>query len=323
VVDLAGVTKAYGANPVVRGLDLRIGAGEIFTLLGPSGCGKTTTLRMIAGLEAPDAGTIRIGDEDVTRLPPERRRLGMVFQSYAVWPHRTVRENVAYPLTLRGEPDASAKADAALARVRLGGMGDRWPHTLSGGQQQRVALARALAARPRVLLLDEPLSNLDAGLREELRHLIVALAREERLTVVLVTHDQEEALGMSDRVGVMHEGRLAQVADPRTLYESPDTAFVARFVGTLNEVDGERRGGRLLVGGVDVGEASGADGAVRVAFRPEHARFADTGVPARVEASAFRGASTRYRVRIGDALVVVDASGDAGPCLRLDRTLIL
>ncbi|MFZ5478218.1 MAG: ABC transporter ATP-binding protein [Myxococcota bacterium] len=323
MVDLEGLTKAYGRSAVVRGLDLRIATGEIFTLLGPSGCGKTTTLRMIAGLEQPDAGTIRIGGDDVTRLPPERRRLGMVFQSYAVWPHRSVRDNVAYPLVLRGERDAAAQADAALARVRLAGMGDRWPHTLSGGQQQRVALARALAAKPRVLLLDEPLSNLDAGLREELRALIVALAREERLTVVLVTHDQEEALGMSDRVGVMAEGRLAQVADPRTLYENPDGPFVARFVGTLNELPGERRDGRLRVGGVDVGEHPGPDGAVTIGFRPEHARFAPEGLPARVESSAFRGATTRYRVRVGDTLVVVDAAGSPGPCLRLDRTLVL
>ena len=319
MVMLTGIQKRYGDNPVVRGLDLSIATGEIFTLLGPSGCGKTTTLRMIAGLETPDAGTITLGGDDVTRVPTERRRLGMVFQTYAVWPHRNVRDNVAYPLRLAGDPDARRRADEVLARVGLGGFGDRWPATLSGGQQQRVALARVLAARPRVLLLDEPLSNLDAGLREELGGQIVSLARDEGLTVVLVTHDQGEALSMSDRVGVMHAGVLQQVADPRTLYESPANGFVARFVGTLCEMDATCTGGR--VEGV-ASRVDAPDGPVRIGFRPEWSEFAETGLPVQVVSTAYRGATTRYHVRVQGQDAVVDAR-TPGPFLRITRAIVL
>jgi iron(III) transport system ATP-binding protein len=323
-VELRAIWKSYGGPPVVRGLDLHLAAGEIFTLLGPSGCGKTTTLRMIAGLERPEQGEIWIGGEQVAGqgryVEPEHRRLGMVFQSYAVWPHRSVLENVAYPLRLQGRPEAADRARAALADVQLQGLEQRYPHQLSGGQQQRVALARALVAEPRVLLLDEPLSNLDAGLREQMRLLIARLARSRGLTVVLVTHDQEEALSISDRIGVMVGGKLAQVADPRTLYGAPATRFVARFVGTLNSLPAERRGGRVEPGGL---LDPGPDGPVEIGFRPEQVRFAPTGLPATLLSRSFRGPSTRYEVQVSGRELLIDAQGEPGPCIQLDGAFVL
>jgi iron(III) transport system ATP-binding protein len=319
-VELQGVVKGWGGNTVVKGVDLSVRPGERFTLLGPSGCGKTTILRMVAGLETPDAGTIDIGGARVAGdgrfVPPEARGLGMVFQSYAVWPHRTVRDNVAYPLRLRGVADADAQADAALAKVKLGAMGDRMPGTLSGGQQQRVAVARALAARPRVLLLDEPLSNLDAALREELGAEIAEIARDSGLTVIMVTHDQAEALALSDRVGVMHGGVLQQVGTPEALYAAPVNLRVARCTGPLGELPALRAGGRVRVGGVDLGESTGPDGAVTLAFRPEEARFVERGgLPCTVLGRLYRGATARWRVRVDTgatpAELVLDAPADA------------
>jgi ABC-type Fe3+/spermidine/putrescine transport system ATPase subunit len=319
-VTLDQITKAYGDNAIVKGIDLALRRGEIFTLLGPSGCGKTTTLRMVAGLERPDSGTLSIGGRVVAGpgvfVPPEDRRLGMVFQSYAVWPHRTVAENVAYPLALRKDPDAASKTKAILARVRLDGLAERYPHMLSGGQQQRVALARALVANPEVLLLDEPLSNLDAGLREELRGTIAELAREQGLTVLLVTHDQEEALSISDRVGVMLGGRLEQVSPPAELYSEPKNATLARFVGTLNTLPGLRRDGRLSP--LDKADP-GPDGPVTIGFRPEWARFASEGIAVAPVSSSYRGASTRHRLRAGEAELVIDAPGAPGAFIQIDR----
>jgi iron(III) transport system ATP-binding protein len=322
-VKLAGVSKSWG-KPVLRSMDLEVKTGEIFALLGPSGCGKTTALRIVAGLETPDEGTVHVDEQLVAgpgvALPPEARGLGMVFQSYAVWPHMKVLDNVAWPLRLRKQPDADAAARAALARVRLQGFEDRWPGTLSGGQQQRVAIARALASRPRVLLLDEPLSNLDAGLREELRDQIAVLAREAGLTVLLVTHDQEEALSMCDRVAVMNEGVIQQVGAPRELYTRPRTRFVARFVGNLNTLPAVRAAGRVTPGDLD---DPGPDGPVEIGFRPESARFADTGVPCVVERSVYRGAFTRHHVRVGDRELLVDGDAETGPCLALRDAWVL
>lgn len=346
IVTLAGLRKSFGDTEVVRGVDLTLLTGEIFTLLGPSGCGKTTILRMIAGLERPSAGTIHIAGEEVAGgrfVPPEARRLGMVFQSYAVWPHMTVLRNVSWPLTLQAQPDADARARQALAQVKLAGLEDRYPDTLSGGQQQRVALARALASQPRVLLLDEPLSNLDAGLRDQLRAEIAALARAANLSVLLVTHDQEEALSISDRVGVMHAGVLQQVATPTELYERPANAFVAGFVGVMSRLPARRRGGRVHIAGLDL-DAPGPDGPVAVGFRPEWASFGTEGLPCAVEQRAFRGPVTRYYVRVdcGDesagepgasetsaasaadgAAVIVDSSAEPGPALILRRAWVL
>jgi iron(III) transport system ATP-binding protein len=299
-------------------------SGEIFALLGPSGCGKTTALRIVAGLETPDTGTVHVDDQLVAgpgvALPPEARRLGMVFQSYAVWPHMKVLENVAWPLRLRGDADPEGAARAALARVRLDAFADRWPSTLSGGQQQRVAIARALASRPRVLLLDEPLSNLDAGLREDLRDQIAILAREAGLTVLLVTHDQEEALSMCDRVAVMNEGVIQQVGAPRELYLRPRTRFVARFVGNLNTLPATRRDGRVEPGGLD---APGPDGPVEIGFRPEAARFAAAGAPCTVLRSVYRGAFTRHHVQVGDRTILVDGRPETGPCIAVSDAWVM
>jgi len=322
-VRLAGVSKSWG-KPVLRSMDLEVATGELFALLGPSGCGKTTALRLVAGLETPDAGSIHVDDQLVAgpgvAVPPEARQLGMVFQSYAVWPHMSVLDNVAWPLRIKKVPDADARARDALGRVHLGGFEERWPGTLSGGQQQRVAIARALASRPRVLLLDEPLSNLDAGLREELRDQIAVLAREAGLTVLLVTHDQEEALSMCDRVAVMNEGVIQQVGAPRELYTRPRTRFVARFVGNLNALPAERRNGRVEPGGLD---APGPDGPVEIGFRPESARLGEVGVPCVVERSVYRGSFTRHHVRVGDRALLVDGPSQVGPCLQVQDAWVL
>jgi iron(III) transport system ATP-binding protein len=316
-VHIQALHKSYGSVEVVRGLDLGIAHGEVVCLLGPSGCGKTTTLRAVAGLERPNSGTIHIGDTCVsgpnTFVPPEHRRLGMVFQTYAVWPHMTVLANVSFPLRVIGGTDIEAKARAALDSVHLAGLEDRFPHQLSGGQQQRVALARALVAEPRVLLLDEPLSNLDARLRDQMRDEIRALVKRKGVTVLFVTHDQEEALGLSDRVAVMDRGIIQQVDTPQALYNQPRNALVARFVGTLNELAGIRTGAEgVRVAGVDVDalptEGAPDTGPCILGFRPEAAALAETGVPGTIEASAYLGHGMRYRVAVGDHSILVDGT---------------
>jgi spermidine/putrescine ABC transporter ATP-binding subunit len=234
------VSKRFGPVLAVDRVSLEIADGELFTLLGPSGCGKTTLLRLIAGFHQPDAGRIRFGEREVTDLPPYARNIGMVFQNYALWPHMTVFQNVAYGLRLRGLRGAAlaARVEEGLRKVNLAGLGGRYPGQLSGGQQQRVALARALVLNPDILLLDEPLSNLDAKIRVQVRAEIRTLQQELGITTVYVTHDQEEALSLSDRVAVMRDGRVLQLGPPRELYERPRTRFVADFVGTNNLVPG-------------------------------------------------------------------------------------
>ena len=240
-VQFQGVTKTFGSVVAVRDISFTIEAGSLVTLLGPSGCGKTTTLRLIAGLEMPTSGRILIGDRDVTKLPATDRDVSMVFQSYALFPHMTVLENVAYGLRVSGmaKPEAHAKAEDELALVRLEGFGERLPSELSGGQQQRVAVARALILEPQVLLFDEPLSNLDAKLRRRMREEIHDLQRKLGLTSVYVTHDQEEALAVSDRIIVMNNAVVAQEGSPHELYESPVDVFVADFIGDANLVKAE------------------------------------------------------------------------------------
>jgi thiamine transport system ATP-binding protein len=231
----------YGSTTALDGVDLTVESGEFFTLVGPSGCGKTTTLRCLAGFEEPTAGSVRIGGESMAGVPPEAREVGVVFQSYALFPHMTVGENVAYGLRFSGAPEGTTSAERVaelLDLVDLPGFADRDPDTLSGGQQQRVALARALAPEPRLLLLDEPMSALDARLRERLRVQVRAIQRELGLTTVYVTHDQEEALAVSDRVAVIDDGRIEQVGPPRELYDSPRTRFVAEFLGDNNVLTG-------------------------------------------------------------------------------------
>jgi iron(III) transport system ATP-binding protein len=236
------VSKRYGAVPALDGVDLKIAQGEFISLLGPSGCGKTTTLRLIAGLELPDDGRILIDEIEVSRpgmaLSPDKRNLGMVFQNYALWPHMTVGENVGYPLKLRRLPraESAARIRRTLALVGMAGTQDRASEQLSGGQQQRVALARALIVEPTALLLDEPLSNLDAKLRERMRFEILELHRALRLTIVYVTHDQTEAMSMSDRIVLMHDHRVVQTGTARELYRAPVDSFVAEFIGTANLV---------------------------------------------------------------------------------------
>src|SRR5436190_20773388 len=262
-IALRDVAKRFGAAAAVQGVTLEIADGELFTLLGPSGCGKTTLLRLIAGFyRPPDAGEIRFGDRRVDALPPYARNIGMVFQNYALWPHMTVRANVTYGLRLRklSADEIVRRLDEGLRQVNLSGLEDRYPGQLSGGQQQRVALARALVLNPDILLLDEPLSNLDAKIRVQVRAEIRTLQRELGITTIYVTHDQEEALSLSDRVAVMREGRVLQVAAPKELYERPLTRFVADFVGTNN-----------FIGGV-CGGAAGEHVLVDTAFGPLRAR---------------------------------------------------
>ena len=235
------LVKRFGATVALDDISLRIEPGEIFFLLGPSGCGKTTLLRTIAGFYAPEAGRIRFGEEDVTALPPHRRNTGMMFQSYALWPHLTVADNVAFGLVERRVPKAEIqqRVTAALESVRMGAYATRKIAQLSGGQQQRVALARALVIRPRALLLDEPLSNLDAKLRLEMRTEIRRVCREFGLTAIYVTHDQKEALSISDRMAILEDGRIAQIGDPQTVYRRPHSRVVADFIGETNFLPGK------------------------------------------------------------------------------------
>ena len=251
-VILEQVRKAYGEVVAVRGVDLRVGPGEFVTLLGPSGCGKTTCLRMVAGFVEPDAGRVLLGGQDITRIPPHRRNTGMVFQSYALFPHRTVAANVAFGMKMRGvaRSEADRRTHDALRLVRLEALAERYPAELSGGQKQRVALARAVVIRPQVLLLDEPLGALDLKLREELQVEIKRVQSTLGITTLFVTHDQGEALGMSDRVAVMRDGEIVQIDTPSALYERPNSTYVANFVGRTNLIEvvvKSRQGGMVTV----------------------------------------------------------------------------
>ena len=320
-IEFVGVTKAYGAKSesvAVRGISFSVPAGTLTTLLGPSGCGKTTTLRMIAGLEVPTAGAIRIGGRDVTLLPPSERNVSLVFQSYALFPHMRVLDNVAYGLVVSGTPKKSAheRAETTLAAVGLSGLSQRWPSELSGGQQQRVAVARALILEPTVLLFDEPLSNLDARLRRQMREEIRSLQQRLKLTVVYVTHDQSEALAVSDRIIVMNQGVIAQMGAPRELYERPANRFIAGFIGDANllegalDGDGELQLGTLLVHpGRPSRSESVPPGPVIVAVRPEAWRIVDadaTSLPGKVTKAAYLGGYCEYTVAtaLGDQFVI-------------------
>ncbi|MEU6070953.1 MULTISPECIES: ABC transporter ATP-binding protein [Streptomyces] len=304
-VEFRGLRREFGATVALDGLDLAVRPGEFLALLGPSGCGKTTALRMLAGFEHPDSGAVLVDGEDVTHVPAHRRDAGMVFQSYSLFPHLNAVDNVAFGLRMRKVRTAERRARAAelLELVGLGDKGERFPHQLSGGQQQRIALARALALRPRVLLLDEPLSALDAKVRLTLREEIRRLQQELGITTLFVTHDQEEALSVADRVAVMRAGRLEQCAAPAELYGRPATAFVAEFVGTMSRIPGVLKDGSVEVLGqrlpVD-GEAP-ATTEVDVLVRPEAVRVAaDDEGTARVVATSFLGAVVRLTVKLAD-----------------------
>ncbi len=263
-LQLSGVSKSYGTRKVLDGLDLTIKSGECFTLLGPSGCGKTVILRLIAGFETPDAGTVSIGDRVVAdarhALPPEERHIGVVFQDYAVWPHKTVHENISYPLEIANTPKEKIAENVkkAIDQVGLKGLANRYPYQLSGGQQQRVALARALVTAPAVMLLDEPLTNLDANLREEMRFEIKELQRKTGTTIFYVTHDQEVALAISDRMAIMdEEGKIRQTGTPDQVYEQPVNEFVHQFLGIPNYIPFEIRDGSAFISAGASGDASG------------------------------------------------------------------
>jgi putative spermidine/putrescine transport system ATP-binding protein len=281
-IKLQEVTKSFDGKVIaVDGVTLDIEAGEFFSLLGPSGCGKTTSLRMIAGFEMPDSGRVHVGGRDITDLPVHKRDMGMVFQSYALFPHRTVAQNVAFGLRMRevSKPEIERRVAAALAQVALTGLEDRRPGQLSGGQQQRVALARALVIEPRVLLCDEPLGALDRKLRQQMQFELKELQRRLGVTLVFVTHDQEEALAMSDRIAVMSRGRVEQVGSPTEIYERPRTRFVADFIGEINLLE---------------------DNPCPRALRPEKIRLVPVEgarVSGKVETANFLGGATLYRVQ--------------------------
>ncbi|WP_328296749.1 ABC transporter ATP-binding protein [Streptomyces sp. NBC_00435] len=305
-VEFRGLRRAFGSTVALDGLDLTIEPGELVALLGPSGCGKTTALRVVAGFEQPDSGEVLLDGEDITRVPANRRDAGMVFQSYSLFPNLNARDNVAFGLRVR-KVGAAARRERAAELLDLVGLpdhGDRYPHQMSGGQQQRVALARALALRPRVLLLDEPLSALDAKVRASLREEIRRLQLSLGITTVFVTHDQEEALSMADRVAVLNAGRLEQCAAPAELYERPATPFVAEFVGTMNRLRGrladsgtvEVAGSRLPVDGP---VPSTRD--VEVLVRPENITVAaDPQGTATVVSASFFGSVTRLHLDLPD-----------------------
>jgi len=309
------LTKRFGTSLAVDDLDLSVREGELVALLGPSGCGKTTTLRMVAGFLPPTSGRVLFDNEDVTSLPAYKRSTGMVFQSYALFPHMTAAQNVGFGLEMRGlsPPERDSKVEQALKLVRLSHLAHRLPRELSGGQQQRVALARALVINPKLFLLDEPLSNLDAKLRSEVRIEIRALQQRLGLTTLLVTHDREEALTMADRLVVMDGGRVRQIGTPRELYDEPQDAFVADFVGRCNILPGRREnqshfrteGGLLLA--VDSAANESKD-ATAFALRPERISIspgAGGQTHGRLEALTYLGAQTEYHVRIDSELFVV------------------
>jgi iron(III) transport system ATP-binding protein len=331
-LELMQLTKRYAGVTSVDAIDLAVEPGEFICLLGPSGCGKTTTLRMIAGFLEPDAGEIRVGGNVVSKpgsvVPPERRRMGMIFQSYAVWPHMTVRENVAYGLKMQKMPPAQrhGRADAMLRATKLHELADRYPSELSGGQQQRVALARALAPNPDILLLDEPLSNLDANLRGDMRLEIRRLHDEFHNTSIYVTHDQVEAMTMADRIVVMNAGRIEQIGTPQEVYDRPNSKFVARFIGGSNVIDVKHiAGNEVAMNGhtLHVGEGEfagpGRDMSVCVKMHDLELLHGDeTGgtnlLSGVVRSHAFLGSHRDYVVDVGqDLLITAPATLDIAP----------
>ncbi|WP_054312324.1 ABC transporter ATP-binding protein [Mesorhizobium sp. 1M-11] len=328
-ISISDVNLYYGQQHVLKDINLEIKPGEFFAFLGPSGCGKTTLLRLIAGFNQARQGKVVIGGDDVLDMPPWKREIGMVFQSYALWPHMTVAHNVAFGLEERRlrKAEVERRVNAALDLVGLKHLAERRPAQLSGGQQQRVALARTIAIEPKVLLLDEPLSNLDAKMRVEVRRELRDLQQRLQLTTIFVTHDQEEANTVCDRIAVFNEGRIQQVGTPMGLYERPANLFVANFLGTANLLEGKIRGegnarsfevagaGSIPIpAGVDVPESA------KLVLRPQYATIgldaADSvSLPGRIVHREFLGATVRYGVQVGGAMVLIDAPFHSGDSL--------
>ncbi|MBC9176167.1 ABC transporter ATP-binding protein [Pseudoroseomonas ludipueritiae] len=318
-VEVEAVSFGYGATRVLEDVSLSVRKGEFFAFLGPSGSGKTTLLRLIAGFGTPDQGRIVIGGKDMTRVPPWSRNVGLVFQNYALWPHMTVGQNVAFGLDRRGisRADRDRKVHAALDLVGLAHLIDRRPAQLSGGQQQRVAIARTLAIEPEVLLLDEPLSNLDAALRAGVRQELVELQRRLGLTTILVTHDQEEANAAADRMAVLDGGKVLQVGPPTELYDRPVNRFVAGFLGTANLIEGEVTGGVFRVGRAVLPLAEpAADGRATLALRPQSMRLvrvAEPGaLPAKVLRAEFLGGHLRYTLDLDGLTLIAEETHQRG-----------
>jgi putative spermidine/putrescine transport system ATP-binding protein len=326
-LEIENLRKSFGQVAVVQHFDLAIQRGEFVSFLGPSGCGKTTTLRMVAGFEQPTSGAIRINDKDVTGLRPNQRNVGMVFQSYALFPNMTVADNVGFGLKVAKRPTAEVRprVEEMLKLIKLPTHAGRYPYQLSGGQQQRVALARALAVKPQVLLLDEPLSALDAKIRISLREEIRSVQRSLGITTIYVTHDQEEALSMSDRIVVMNEGRVEQIGTPFEIYNFPRTRFVASFVGTLNILRGrvvDPATGRIAIDGQEVvagrGLADAKAGDIRsVALRPEAVTLQDqradrNKLNGTIEEVSFLGSIVRIRVRFKESAISLDTFNNPG-----------
>jgi iron(III) transport system ATP-binding protein len=317
-ISVANLRKQFGANVVVDRTTFAIEEGELFTLLGPSGCGKTTLLRLIAGFYAPDEGEVRFDDRVVNTVPPHERGIGMVFQNYALWPHMTVAQNIAYGLKLRklAKHEIDQRIKGVLEKVKLSGLEERYPGQISGGQQQRVALARALVLNPKILLLDEPLSNLDAKIRVQVRAEIRKLQKELGITTVYVTHDQEEALTLSDRIAVFNQGRVFQVGPPKELYERPANRFVADFIGINNLIDGTVKAGdeKELTVTTPIGELRAlpekrfkpGERCV-LSVRPENASITeknDNVVAGRIAFAAYLGNTLRYDVDVGQGMLL-------------------
>jgi len=326
-LEIRNLHKIFGSAYVVQNFELAVDRGEFVSFLGPSGCGKTTTLRMVAGFETPSSGTIFINAQDVTTLPPNQRKVGMVFQSYALFPNMTVAENIGFGLKVAKRPasEIRQRTGEMLNLIKLPALGGRYPYQLSGGQQQRVALARALATKPQVLLLDEPLSALDAKIRVSLREEIRAVQRNLGITTIYVTHDQEEALSISDRIVVMNEGRIEQIGTPFEVYNFPLTRFVASFVGTLNILSGrvtDAERGRIAVDGQEIIASRGIIGAqtgdIRsVALRPEAVSLdkLDGGrnrLQGTIEEVSFLGSVVRIRVRLAQHAISLDTFNNPG-----------
>ena len=309
-LEIRHIAKSYGDVEALKQIDLSIAAGEFICLLGESGCGKTTLLRLIAGLETPSAGELLLDSADLTTIPAHERNIGMVFQSLALFPHLNVAQNIAYGIRMRGQTNP-ARVEDLLSMVGLTGLGNRRVSALSGGQRQRVAIARALAVEPRLFLMDEPFSALDAGLREHLQVEVKKLQQELGITTIFVTHDQREAMALADRIVVMNQGKIEQAASPAQLYSKPETTFVANFIGTNNVLDLSVSRGKATLNGNAFGDTNLGDGTHTVALRPEHLTLGDGPIQGTVTFAKMLGALRELEVQVGETKIYQTQVTDA------------